>query len=530
MKKKNRIFNWLGALAAVVSLPAITTSCFWDDVTGNTPSTPSAPVTPVTPEPGPGPTPGPTPEPGPGPTPEPGDDKPSSIYKYGLKENTKEEKEANEVEKALYLSKVKYFVSDVETAEDTTSSKVNLLVKKALKLKKELLELNDKIFNAFGLHEGRFESYLNAYKNFVNIGFVQSNTGLTATINGIPEPTIKYILENYTSKRSSLNLNYVFFNNILSNIEKSVKYYKKDLDLSFDLKDAYEVDLNNLDFLKSAKAVRNLSKEQVLKIRKELLFNGKITENIIWDNSQSSGDLKTDFDSAWYDISGGSNYFNDKIYNLKGSVSKWLNISTNLIKYRTNSSKEEVELNSLMTEVIYKIISKKMTDEQKIRAIHNWVIDNNEYLTNEELALSDKEPILSQCRSPYSYFTKPKRRIVCEGYVRTFSRFLTLMNIPVWYVTGQAANSGGSDPHAWNMVRLGGQELYLDPTWNDPTMGPDMEDSFLGKKMMPHRFTYYLLTWDQIKNTGDTARDFDQSIKKIAAYRQSLGLDYIHVN
>lgn len=61
-------------------------------------------------------------------------------------------------------------------------------------------------------------------------------------------------------------------------------------------------------------------------------------------------------------------------------------------------------------------------------------------------------------------------------------------------------------------------------------MGPSMKNYFEGKKMMPHRFTYYLLTWDQIKNTRDTARDFDQSIKKIAAYRQSLGLDYIHVN
>ncbi|ADN69409.1 transglutaminase-like domain-containing protein [Mycoplasmopsis fermentans] len=515
--KKNKIFNWLGTLTAIVSLPTITTSCFWDDVTGNIPSTPSTTVTPV------------TPEPGPGPAPKPGDNKPSSIYKYGLKENTKEEKEANEVEKALYLSKVKYFVSDVETVKDTTSSKVDLLVKKALKLKKELLELNEKIFNAFGLHEGRFESYLNAYKNFVNIGFVQSNTGLTATINGNPEPTIKYILENYISQGSLLNLNYKFFNDILSNIEKSVKYYKKDLDLSFDIKDAYEVDLNNLDFLKSAKAVDTLTKEQVLKIRKDLLFKGKITSDIAVTN-HNLGDYFWDLNSTWYDITGGSNYFNDKILERITYTRQKINIKESEFRYRTDSASEEVKLNSLMTEVIYKIISKKMTDEQKIRAIHNWVIDNNEYLTDGELALSNNEPIRSQCRSPYSYFTKPKRRIVCEGYARTFSRFLTLINIPVWYVTGQAANSSGQEGHAWNMVRLGGRELYLDPTWNDPTMGPSMKNYFEGKKMMPHRFTYYLLTWDQIKNTGNTARDFDQSIKKIAAYRQSLGLDYIHVN
>lgn len=367
------------------------------------------------------------------------------------------------------------------------------------------------------------------YKNFVNIGFVQSNTGLTATINGNPEPTIKYILENYISQGSLLNLNYKFFNDILSNIEKSVKYYKKDLDLSFDIKDAYEVDLNNLDFLKSAKAVDTLTKEQVLKIRKDLLFKGKITSDIVVTN-HNLGDYFWDLNSTWYDITGGSNYFNDKIIERITYTRQKINIKESEFRYRTDSASEEVKLNSLMTEVIYKIISKKMTDEQKIRAIHNWVIDNNEYLTDGELALSNNEPIRSQCRSPYSYFTKPKRRIVCEGYARTFSRFLTLINIPVWYVTGQAANSSGQEGHAWNMVRLGGRELYLDPTWNDPTMGPSMKNYFEGKKMMPHRFTYYLLTWDQIKNTRDTARDFDQSIKKIAAYRQSLGLDYIHVN
>lgn len=173
-----------------------------------------------------------------------------------------------------------------------------------------------------------------------------------------------------------------------------------------------------------------------------MLFKGKITSDIAVTN-HNLGDYFWDLNSTWYDITGGSNYFNDKIIERITYTRQKINIKESEFRYRTDSASEEVKLNSLMTEVIYKIISKKMNDEQKIRAIHNWVIDNNEYLTDGELALSNNEPIRSQCRSPYSYFTKPKRRIVCEGYARTFSRFLTLINIPVWYVTGQAANSSG---------------------------------------------------------------------------------------
>ncbi|UUD35230.1 transglutaminase domain-containing protein [Mycoplasmopsis caviae] len=548
MRKTKNIFSLFSLLSATVSLPFFATSCIFPKEKKNEEQEPNEdinkPDIKPTKKPNknqtgstednkvvakPQPKPKPQPQPKPVPKVEEIDNR---IYKYGLKADSIAEMQLNENKKALSLSKVMNFVGDIDSVEHTRNTQLNALVNKALKLRDELIELNEKIYNAFGLHEGRYKTYLDAYENFVTIGFNQLNTGLTANINGTPYPTIRYILENYEDNPYTIQGNIRFFTNILDNIEKSINYYKKDLDLSFDLKDAYEVDLNNLDFLKTAKAVDTLSKEQVLQIRKDLLFKGKITTQLQLtrhNSSRSQDKLFADFYSTWYDITGGSNYFNDVADTTLSYTNNKILIKPDSIRYRTDSAREEVELNSLMTAVIYKIISKNMTIEQKVRAIHNWVVENNEYLINWELKNSDKEPLRSQCRSPYSYFTAQKRRIVCEGYARTFSRFLTLMNIPVWYIGGPAATTSGQEGHAWNMVRINGKEYYFDPTWNDPSMDASMDKNFQGKRMMPHRFKYYMLTWNQIKNTRDTARDFSNTVKEIASIRNAKGLDYIKV-
>lgn len=469
-----------------------------------------------------------------------------SIYKYYLKPNTAQEIEINSKEKELSLLKIKKFVSDIEITNFEASSdpEVNKIIKDAWAIKQELLQLNNDVYDKFGLHENRYKKYLVAYKNFINLYIDNENS--RAYIFDLLAPKhnnfcswISFYLDKY--KRGA-------FDRIVNNKDLFYKNYdlfrnfidrnKKDLELVFDLKDAKQININNLKmYTENINSVLN-KQLNVEHFRKSLVKNGVNVAPLI--KYYYGTDKYNSLRNLVYDLTGGSNYFNDFCFkgnHYKNSTSvtfyqpenNVINIKINRLAYRTENAQEEIDINKYFEKIIYSIISKQMNDEQKIRAIHNWIILNNDYLRDDEMKYHDKQ-WTQTCRSPYSYFTKPKRRIVCEGYARTFSRFLTLINIPVWYVTGQAANSSGQEGHAWNMVRLGGRELYLDPTWNDPTMGPSMKNYFEGKKMMPHRFTYYLLTWDQIKNTRDTARDFDQSIKKIAAYRQSLGLDYIHVN
>ncbi len=53
---------------------------------------------------------------------------------------------------------------------------------------------------------------------------------------------------------------------------------------------------------------------------------------------------------------------------------------------------------------------------------------------------------------------------ICEDYAELFQAMCTRAGIPCVIVTGEAG--GGS--HAWNMVYVDGQWLYVDCTFDDP--------------------------------------------------------------
>ena len=71
-------------------------------------------------------------------------------------------------------------------------------------------------------------------------------------------------------------------------------------------------------------------------------------------------------------------------------------------------------------------------------------------------------PIAAQIRDPYLYVNSDYNNQssikagVCEAYARAFSLMLTYLNIPIWYVTGDAwqENDSYNGGHAWNMVKL----------------------------------------------------------------------------
>ena len=52
---------------------------------------------------------------------------------------------------------------------------------------------------------------------------------------------------------------------------------------------------------------------------------------------------------------------------------------------------------------------------------------------------------------------------VCAGYARAYQLLMQAVGIPCFYLSG----IGGSEPHAWNLVRLDGKWYYTDPTWGD---------------------------------------------------------------
>lgn len=59
-------------------------------------------------------------------------------------------------------------------------------------------------------------------------------------------------------------------------------------------------------------------------------------------------------------------------------------------------------------------------------------------------------------------------RAVCEGYARSMQLLLNRAGIPCYLVTGVGVDiDGRTEGHMWNVVTVGGENYYLDATWDD---------------------------------------------------------------
>lgn len=127
-------------------------------------------------------------------------------------------------------------------------------------------------------------------------------------------------------------------------------------------------------------------------------------------------------------------------------------------KFKTKS---EITAKLDLLEAIRKEIDRQLeglTDYDKIKEVHNWLIDNIEYDVNLE------------ADEPYSISgALTEGKAVCEGYARSFKYIMDELQIPCVLVSGTGTNSNGEiESHAWNYVQLDGKWYAIDVTWDDP--------------------------------------------------------------
>lgn len=100
------------------------------------------------------------------------------------------------------------------------------------------------------------------------------------------------------------------------------------------------------------------------------------------------------------------------------------------------------------------------TDAQKVKKLHDWVVNKVDYAYVGEGKNRKPDPSV-ECHVDSSVFMRDTT--VCEGYARALTLLLKKANIEAHYVSG-TGNSGG---HAWVIVKLGSYYFHVDPTWDD---------------------------------------------------------------
>ena len=95
-----------------------------------------------------------------------------------------------------------------------------------------------------------------------------------------------------------------------------------------------------------------------------------------------------------------------------------------------------------------------MNQEEKIRAIHDYIINNTEY------DVERNETGTSNYDSNTAYGALIQGKAICSGYADAMALFLARFNIPNYKIA--------SGTHVWNAVYINNTWLHLDLTWDDP--------------------------------------------------------------
>ncbi len=194
----------------------------------------------------------------------------------------------------------------------------------------------------------------------------------------------------------------------------------------------------------------------------------------LWQQLDSEKVLHTVFRSKFYQV----RYQNKKdecqiqilmTMNPCGEALQYL-YTKKLKEYKTPEAKK---LGDNMMRVIDEIIKPDMTEEQKVREIHDYIVSHFEYAVGGDVDdFAQAEVLFDQNRGQ------------CQAYSELFVALCLLSGVEARIVSGQSSigYGYGETGHAWCQVKINSLWYHVDPTWDDPV--PDE-----GKNV---RYDYYL--------------------------------------
>ena len=156
------------------------------------------------------------------------------------------------------------------------------------------------------------------------------------------------------------------------------------------------------------------------------------------------------------------------------------------------TEEEITKINYIVDNKIKELIIDTMTNEEKVKIIHDYIIDNTTYDTLKTENIHD-----DTYKSNTAYGVLIQGYGICSGYSDSVSIFLNKLNIENYKIS--------NDTHIWNLVYLNGVWSHLDATWDDPI-----------SKFNENRDTYFLISYDELINLDDNTHSFDKTIYREA--------------
>lgn len=132
-------------------------------------------------------------------------------------------------------------------------------------------------------------------------------------------------------------------------------------------------------------------------------------------------------------------------------------------------------------------------DYEKAKFVHDYLVVNAEYdyVCLEEINQTVQRASSQQSHTIYGCLVN--KVCVCDGYAKSFQLIMSMLGIDAEYVEGDA---GGG--HAWNYILLGGDEYWLDVTWDENELEDDN-----GNLLAPNgaNYGYFCVTDNKLYET-----------------------------
>lgn len=204
-----------------------------------------------------------------------------------------------------------------------------------------------------------------------------------------------------------------------------------------------------------------------------------------------------DYDNCYSDIDSISNdanllsVLNNYVHPYNSFDSIIFNFDENIIEIeiKRTYNKDDIEiLNSRVDAFISQNITNNMSTRDKIKVIHDYIINNTEYDTLKTDNIND-----TTYRSNTAYGVLIEKRGICSGYSDTMKIFLDKLNIVNYKIC--------NDKHIWNLVLLDGEWFHLDLTWDDPISDKNIT-----------RDNYFLIDTDTLNKLDDGTHYYDKEV------------------
>ena len=193
--------------------------------------------------------------------------------------------------------------------------------------------------------------------------------------------------------------------------------------------------------------------------------------------------------------------FSEIVFDIEGYIHPYYSPRTIAYSYSTETINITLDvgyttndiaiLNQKIEMVLDSIIIDGMTDEQKVKAVHDYVITNSVY----DILCYDESDTCDTDHSAIGVLFDGNA--VCEGYAHAVDIMLRALRIPTFRIS--------SEDHQWNAVLIDDIWYHLDVTWDDPAGTPGID--YL-------EYDYYLIDTVTL-HTLDTTPSHDYSIKYI---------------